>query len=1744
MKKITLLVLFLSTLWGYSQVKNYTFTKTTSTYTEITDGTTLGDETNDNQFFVNSTNLGGTVATGDGIDIGFNFIFNGYEYNKFAVNTNGWISLGTSSLTPSVNSTVSSAFLPLSSTSTAPPAELTAKISALAKDLLAQSGSNLSYKTIGTAPNRVLVVQWKKYGKKSSTSDDFNFQIRLNESNNTVEIVYGLFVDNVVSTATTVDTYQVGLRAEPNNVASNFNNVYSTTGWNNSTSGTIATDAIYMNDLYVPSRGLTFMWTPPTCNNFKTVSVSNITTSGASVSFGSYLPVSNSFEYIVSSSTELPLSTVSGTSSTNLTVSVSNLNPGTTYNVFTRTKCGGNFNQWILNGSFNTECLETVSFYEDFNNYPSSSEASPILPTCWNTVIKGTTYLWNQNLASNKLALKSTASVKSSAFMPPVSNLQTGNKILKFKAYGVTATILNVGYFTNKSDINSFVTIKSFNIPQVAETAATVYVVAITPGLNIPNEIKNLAFKNTGNGTALINDVIYDSDNNCPDVSAIAVTTSNTSVNLSWTKGSTETEWQYVYASPDVSDPTTITPVTVQGTTPTISGLTPSTTYRVWVRSKCDSGYGAWIAYRSVDGRPFFTTNCNDLTEFSEYFDSTPTTSFPTCWTKVSPKGVFNSMGDAANAPTPSNAMLLANNASNGIPVVALPSLSNASAGTHQLRFKAKFAGTSTTPTLEIGYVTDLTNPSSFIKIGDDIPGITKTEYNEVIIALGSAPLSKYLAFRDPILNTNVYIDNVVWEPTPAACAANIKNLRTTTVSHNTVSFTWDKGDNENIWEYALGESITLDPISITPVSVTSNLITVNTLSPTTTYKIWVRSKCANNSVGAWIGPLLFTTSCSTISTFSENFDSSTTLPSCWSKINKTNTLFFESSKTDAPSKLNTLRIVSSAVNGSTVLAMPPVDNAGAGTHVLRFQFKSDVTSTPIEVGYLVDFSNPTSFVPMISYTAAEANKYESKTVELPVDPNITNILAFRIPTDAVSNVKYIDDVIWEAKPLCADITNLMVNKSTDSTVNLSWSAELSQTMWQYAIGSTSLSNPSTLIPVDVTPITSTSTPEGTIVTNIEGLTPSASHKIWVRSKCPSEGIQNNFGSWASPVIAATTCPPASGFTQNFDNIASLPQCWERIGTGGIVKINTNLSQITSLPDVLTLGLPSETSQPIVALPPISNGSVANNLLKFDYKASVPGCDLEIGYLTNFNDAGSFVLLDKITINSTGNFQTQVYDLTDYTIESNILAFRQSGFTTADFYAIQPEIYIDNVSWYPAPTEVPVTVTGITATVDSNCGNYATKISWSETAGADTYKLTIGTTSGGTDILNNEVVTGLNYSILGNIDTEYFFTIKATNTVGDGPVSTQYTYKTNPNGCYCVSAPKSKNDLGISNIKLDSKSIDAPNEFYSDFTANPIKIARGQYTNMQIISNTSGIQYNTTVYVDVNDNYEFETSEILFSGMSNPDLDTSFTLPETAELGTHRMRIAFNRYFANDPCFNGNFAQTLDFNLTVINPIENDNTPGAIALTVGSAFDTNAIIGTNVDATSTAFLDTPECGDYKGADVWYYAIVPSSGNLIFEIKTATGGITNTAAVAYSGSADALTAISCNDNSSNAGDNHPKISLTEKTSGETIYFRVWANGGTNSGEFMVSAYDPQSLSTDSFETAGISFYPNPVKDVLNISFNQEINNVAIFNLIGQQVLSKSINANQGKVDISSLTRGTYLAKITIGDQLKTIKIVKE
>ena len=107
---------------------------------------------------------------------------------------------------------------------------------------------------------------------------------------------------------------------------------------------------------------------------------------------------------------------------------------------------------------------------------------------------------------------------------------------------------------------------------------------------------------------------------------------------------------------------------------------------------------------------------------------------------------------------------------------------------------------------------------------------------------------------------------------------------------------------------------------------------------------------------------------------------------------------------------------------------------------------------------------------------------------------------------------------------------------------------------------------------------------------------------------------------------------------------------------------------------------------------------------------------------------------------------------------------------------------------------------------------------------------------------------------------------------------------------------------------------------------------------------------------------------------------------------------------------------------------------------------------------------------------------------------------------------------------------------------TYYATQTVDGCTSTDilEVVVS----EVLGVKGFDAAAFSFYPNPVSNVLNLQYSAEITSVAIFNLVGQQVLSVQPNATNAKVDMTPLAEGTYLVTVKAGAATKTIKVVKK
>ncbi len=277
-----------------AQVSIYTFSQSNGVYTPITGGSIVGTATTDD---------GGFGA----FNIGFPFFYNAVSYTQFGVSSNGFVTMGatvpsginytpissvtnnnliagfgrdiqlgfrctgdrttgsdvltnvSSTVGVTIGSPITGTGIPVGTTVVGFTAN-TIIISNVATSTGTAAQFNLAngelrFETIGVAPNRVCVIQWTRARKFAAANDSYNFQIRLNETTNVIDVVYGTVVNG-----TTTNTIQVGLRGPSN---TDFNNRTTTTNWAATTAGATNVATCSITSAVVPASGLSFKWTPP-----------------------------------------------------------------------------------------------------------------------------------------------------------------------------------------------------------------------------------------------------------------------------------------------------------------------------------------------------------------------------------------------------------------------------------------------------------------------------------------------------------------------------------------------------------------------------------------------------------------------------------------------------------------------------------------------------------------------------------------------------------------------------------------------------------------------------------------------------------------------------------------------------------------------------------------------------------------------------------------------------------------------------------------------------------------------------------------------------------------------------------------------------------------------------------------------------------------------------------------------------------------------------------------------------------------------------------------------------------------------------------------------------------------------------------------------------------------------------------------------------------------------------------------
>jgi hypothetical protein len=237
---------------------------------------------------------------------------------------------------------------------------------------------------------------------------------------------------------------------------------------------------------------------------------------------------------------------------------------------------------------------------------------------------------------------------------------------------------------------------------------------------------------------------------------------------------------------------------------------------------------------------------------------------------------------------------------------------------------------------------------------------------------------------------------------------------------------------------------------------------------------------------------------------------------------------------------------------------------------------------------------------------------------------------------------------------------------------------------------------------------------------------------------------------------------------------------------------------------------------------------------------------------------------------------------------------------------------------------------------------------------------------------------------------------------------------------------------------------------------------------------------------------------------------------------------------------------TIDMSISCVAatpPPANDLCSAAVELDL-----TVATNGTTLGATQNGTEEQPSCDGFGTiADVWYSIALTSPSDL--NIVTTITGTSDQANVAVYSACGGLQAdqLGCSD--ANGGETLAVAGLAAGT----YYVRVWSDGSAarmseannrrTEGTFTITA--DATLSVGSLENENaFNYFPNPVKNELTLNAQKDIQNVAVYNMLGQEVLRTAPNSVNSTINMSELSQGAYFVQVTIGNVMETIRIIKQ
>ena len=512
--------------------------------------------------------------------------------------------------------------------------------------------------------------------------------------------------------------------------------------------------------------------------------------------------------------------TTSAISSAN--TSLTGLTAQTQYDVYVRADCGsGSTSSWVGPYTFTTACAAAAAPY--LENFDAG------FPLCWS---QSTTDNFNWTLDANGTPSSSTGpsdditSGGNYMYIETSSGANGDSAVLLSQAIDLSAlTVPQLRFYSHMYGG----TINTLTVDISTDAGVTFTQVFTKSGdqgnqwneefVDLSSYSGTVLFRITGSrGASFSGDIAIDNFEIREAPACVAPTSlttanlTNSSVDISWTAGGTETAWNIEYG-PDGFTQGSGTSLPLSATTASLTGLTALTEYDFYVQADCGRGLtSTW------NGPYSFTIpgpgDCSSSVTYSYSSNSTLASSL---------KGfVANTPGDYIT-----------------------------------LTFTAGSSETN----YDYWYVNDAANGNgNTIATGDG----SITSVNGGIFESTTGEISFYVISDGSVTGTPFVFSASC--AAPPACA-NPTLLTASNLTDTTADISWTAGGTETAWNFEYGTAGfsqgtgTISALSSANISLTG-------LTPNTQYDVYVQADCGSGTTSGWTGPFTFTTECSILTTF------------------------------------------------------------------------------------------------------------------------------------------------------------------------------------------------------------------------------------------------------------------------------------------------------------------------------------------------------------------------------------------------------------------------------------------------------------------------------------------------------------------------------------------------------------------------------------------------------------------------------------------------------------------------------------------------------------------------------------------------------------------------------------------------------------------------------------------------------------------------------------------------------------